>query len=129
MTTKLKILVCTLSVGDEYREITKYATVNKRDYCQKHGYAFVEGSTLYDTSKTAHWSKLILIQKHLSKYDYVVWMDADLYIMNPEITLESFIERIMLDKDIMTGSDWKMSNTGTVFVKNTEWSHTFYKLG
>jgi hypothetical protein len=76
--TTPKILLCTLAVGDRFREITKYATINKREYCQKHKYDFIEESNTLDPTKTIHWSKLILIQKHLSDYDYIVWMDSDL---------------------------------------------------
>jgi hypothetical protein len=125
MDTKLKIAICSLSIGEEYREITKYSAIIKEQYCKKHNYTFIEDLSVYNPDKTIHWSKLLLLLKYLKDFDYIVWIDADIYIMNQEITLENFIQNIMGDKDIMTGSDWKMSNTGTIFVKNTKWSEEF----
>jgi hypothetical protein len=122
-----KIIVCTLRIGEQYQQVTKYASVNKKLYCEKHGYTFTERLESLDSSKTPHWSKLILMLSLIEQYDYVVWMDSDLYIMNPDMTLESFITRLMGDKDIMVGSDWKMSNTGVIFAKNTKWTIDFLK--
>ena len=62
--------------------------------------------------------------KYLSDFDYLIWIDADILIMNSEIQLEQFIEKYE-NFDIICGSDWKMINTGVLFIKNTEFSKEF----
>ena len=126
MDKKIKIGVCSLSIGEKYKEYTKYSLINKIKYCRKHGYDFIEDETIYNPEKPIPWSKLLLILKYLSEYDYLVWIDADILIMNSEIKLEDFIEKYN-SVDIICGSDWKMINTGVIFVKNTDFSREFIR--
>ena len=81
----LKIAICTLSIGEKYKQYTRYTTQNKKIYCEKHGYTFIEDDDVYNKDKPIPWSKLLLIQKYLSDFDYIAWIDADIYIMNKEI--------------------------------------------
>lgn len=126
MDKKIKIGVCSLSIGEKYKEYTKYSLINKIKYCRKHGYDFIEDETIYNPEKPIPWSKLLLILKYLSEYDYLIWIDADILIMNSEIKLEDFIEKYN-SVDIICGSDWKMINTGVIFVKNTDFSREFIR--
>ena len=49
------------------------AIANKRDYAELHGYELiVAGSDDVDKSRPAAWSKLLLLQKHLKNYDYLM---------------------------------------------------------
>ena len=64
--------------------------------------------------------------KYLPKYDYIVWIDSDILIMNSNITLESLIQKYP-KHDIICGNDNKMMNTGFLFVKNTKFSKNFLK--
>jgi len=43
------IIVCTLSIGEEYKETVKYATLtlSKEKYCEKHKYTFVDGEDIH----------------------------------------------------------------------------------
>ena len=120
----MKIGVCYLSIGEEYKRITKYSRINKILYCEKYSYNFIEDETVYDDSRAIPWSKLHLILKYLPEYDYIVWVDADILIMNNEITLESIIEKYK-EFDIICGSCPRMINTGFLFIKNTEFSKDF----
>jgi hypothetical protein len=120
-----KIAICSMSIGDKYREWTKYSRINKIEYCKKYGYDFIEDNSVYDESKPIPWSKLKLILKYIDEYDYIVWIDADIYIMNKEMCLEEMIKEKQLDKDIMVGSDWKYMNTGFLSVKNSEFSKKY----
>lgn len=124
MDKKIKIGVCSLSIGKEYKEYTKYTLTNKIKYCEKHDYTFIEDDSIYNPDKPIPWSKLLLILKYLSDFDYLIWVDADILIMNSEIKLEQFIEKYE-NFDIICGSDWKMINTGILFVKNTDFSKEF----
>jgi len=122
---KFKIAICSLSIGEEYKIYTKYSRLNKIYYCEKHGYDFIEDDTVYDSAKTIPWSKINLILKYIDNYDYICWIDADMLIMNKEITIESLIKKY--NKDIICGSDHIMINTGVLIVKNNEFSKQFLK--
>jgi hypothetical protein len=119
----MKIGVCTLRIGDVYKRRTQYTHINKLNYCDKHSYTFIDDESVYDDSKPIPWSKLKLLEEYLQQFDYLVWIDADILIMNQDIKLESFIEKY--PTNIICGSDWRMTNTGVLFVKNTEWSMKF----
>ncbi len=122
---KKTIAVCTLSIGDIYKERTKNSRLNKINYCNKHNYRLIEDESIYDTSKPIPWSKIKLILKYLPEYDYIIWIDADMLIMNSNTTLESLIEKYK-DYNIICGSDWRMPNTGFLIVKNTQFSYDFW---
>ena len=127
MEKQLKIGLCSLSIGEQYKQYTKYTRENKILYCKKHGYDFIEDESIYDNTKPIPWSKILQLQKYISTYDYLVWVDADIYIMNSNLKLENFIQKYS-EFDIICGSDWKMINTGVFFIKNSEFSNTFLKL-
>jgi hypothetical protein len=120
--------VCTLTLGEEYKKITKYGRKTKVLYCEKQDYDFYEDEDTYDTTRPPAWSKINLIRKYLSNHEYIVWIDADTHIMNQSRKLQDIIKDYMGDKDIMVSRDDKMINTGVVFIKNTEWSKKFLDL-
>lgn len=121
----MKIGICFMSIGDEYKQRTKYSRQNKILYSEKYGYDFIEDESVYDGGeKGIPWYKLLLILKYLDKYDYIVWMDADLLIMNNEIKLEDIISKYS-EYSIICGSCSRMINTGMLFVKNNDFSKQF----
>jgi len=126
----VKIAVATLALGEEYRKIVECGTITRVKYCEKYGYDFREDEDVHDKTRPPAWSKILLLLKCLNegkenKYDYVVWIDADTLIMNPEKKLEDFIGALMGDSDLMVAKDWTRINSGVIFVKNTEWSKKF----
>ena len=129
----MKIAVLTLALGDVYKNIVKYGIQTKREYCKMHSYDFIteEGNEdCIDSTRPFAWSKLKLIQKYASlrapHYDLLVWIDADTHIMNPNIKLQDISQRYMpADKDMMIVSDWKIPNTGVIFIRPTEFVKDF----
>ena len=66
------------------------------------------------------WSKVPLLREILPKYDYVIWIDGDMMIMNPDIRLEHFIELYLGNKETMMSIDsGGQINTGFWVLKNT----------
>lgn len=116
-----RIAVLSLCIGDKYKECMKYGRRSKIDYCNKYAYDFIEDETVYDKTRPIAWSKILLVKKYLSSYDYVWLVDADTIIMNPEIRLEQIIsENIQHDRDVLVSRDISGEiNTGSVFFKNT----------
>lgn len=127
---KIKIGICTLLIGEKYANKTvKYGHKSIQMYCEANGYDLIVGKESLCTDRTPHWSKLPLVLTHLKNYDYLVWMDADIIIMNEKIKLEDLMREHMGMRDIMACRDVSEHiNTGVVFVKNTEFSHALLEL-
>jgi hypothetical protein len=126
---KLKIAVCSLTVGEQYKEATKYGRLSKKLYCENHGYAFYDEEDCVDFTRPLAWSKIPLLLMHIKdNFDYLVWIDGDSYIMNMEIELESIIDTYTCDKDITIAQDFKLPNTGVMIIKNTKWAKKFLEL-
>jgi hypothetical protein len=135
--TVMKIAVLTLALGNVYKNVVKYGIRTKDEYCKMHSYDFIteEGNEdCIDPTRPFAWSKLKLIQKYMgfqaplsgSKYDLLVWIDADTFIMNPTIKLQDICERYMpVDKDMLIVSDWKIPNTGVIFIRPTQFVQDF----
>jgi predicted O-methyltransferase YrrM len=124
----IKIAVCSLNVGEKYKNITKYGQKSKILYCQKHNYDFFDEETDVDYTRPLAWSKINIIKKHLPDYDYILWVDGDTLIMNDKITIDSLIQDFSNEKDITVAQDWKMLNTGVMLIKNTKWTMNFLNL-
>jgi hypothetical protein len=119
----MKIGVCSLSIGDKFKNIVKYGIKSKQMYCNKHKYDFIDDESVYDSTRPPAWSKILLLEKYLPKYDYLVWIDGDTYIMNDEIKLEDLIKKLNPDDlDLMIANDYIKVNTGVFFLKNTPFS-------
>lgn len=91
---------------------------NRKKYCDRHGYRLINANHLIDRTRPAAWSKLKAIDHYLSikndfedgiegslnsstynesqvkgavTYDYMLYIDMDVIIMNFEVRLEDFI--------------------------------------
>lgn len=123
-----KIAVLSLAIGDEYKDITKYMRKSKLIYCQKHDYDFYEDEDVYDTAKPITWAKIKLILKYINKgYDYLVWLDADTFIMNNDISMDHIINTYIDKKDLLLVEDNQLANTGVMFIKCSDWSKIFFE--
>lgn len=122
----MKIAICTLHVGDKFKEETKYGKIVKEQYCKKHDYDYIDDETVVDHSRDFPWSKIKVIQKHLPNYDYVVWIDADIQIMNSNKKLDEFIDEFMGNNLLMYVKSRQWVNTGVMFIKNDPFMFEFF---
>lgn len=126
----MKIAVCSFVIGDRYKEIVKYGIQTRINYCKKHNYDYIDDESVYDRSRKIEWSKILIVQKYLSQYDFLVWIDADSFIMNDNVTLERLIEKYLEGdnpKDLMytVGHGW--INNGVMFIRNTPFMRDFFR--
>lgn len=118
-----KIGLCFMNIGESYKQITFWSRQNKINYCNLHGYDFIEDESTLIKDKPIPWTKIPLLLKYIDKYDYIVWVDADILIMNSSIKIEHFIQKYPFD--IVCGSDWKMINTGVMIIKSNDFTKNF----
>lgn len=115
------ILVATLHT----EAIAHYADIgvrNKYQYCKKHGYMFLSVPNSLDDTRPPSWSKIKLVRRNLTAYEWIFWTDADSLIMNPGIRLESFLDT---DADLVITDDQNGINAGQFFIRDSEASFKF----
>jgi hypothetical protein len=132
----MNIAILTLSIGNEFRKITSIGLLTKELYCIQHNFDFIDPNSddlngindIIDYNRPLPWSKVKLINKYLlnEKYDYLIWMDGDTLIMNSDISCIDLINELSQNKDLMFTTDWKMINTGVMFIKRSQWSIDFF---
>lgn len=113
----------------EINEYAIYSELSIKDYCEKHRYDFHIYREAVDKNGSANWSKASILLNHIDDYDYIIWMDSDTLIFNPEKRFESIIEKapkkfILATKDI---GDKCMLNSGVLIFKSHEYSKNLIK--
>lgn len=86
----------------------KYGDLNyliNKTYCDRYGYDIIKSNERVYKNRLPHWERLPLILKHMDKYDYIIWIDADahFYVDSPPITnvIEAHSDKtFMLSADI-----------------------------
>ena len=131
---KLRICVC-MSYTDNIKSYSSMTEKINRKYAIKHGYDFKVFSHKM-TDRAPQWCKISVINELLSlnKYDYLFWIDSDAFFNNHDVKLENIInndksKQIIICDDIKNSGGRKNAiNTGTIFIKCSEWSKKFFKL-
>ena len=117
----MKIAVTTLYTP-EIADFSEEAVKNFRMYCDLHGYdLFVYDKSLKQDLR-GNWCKPKVLLNHIKDYDYVVWLDSDIAILDINRKLEDIIEphknKSFIATDDMGG--WKLNN-GFMIFKNTKY--------
>jgi hypothetical protein len=103
----------------EIAELGLLTSQAMRAYAERHGYTAVVARSQLDFSRHPVWSKVVLIEHYLSNNPsckWLMWMDADAVITNPEKRLEDFLER---DVDFLAAEDnGSPINAGVFLVRN-----------
>ncbi len=126
-----KIAVISLSTPQPDRQA--FASITKeylKEYCQKWGYDFFYYDDIIDPLRHPAWSKIPALQTHLGgdKYDWLVWLDDDILITNPNITLTEILNKAPSEKNLIAQQDCNkdiLFNTGAFAIRNCEDSKKF----
>ncbi len=112
--------------GNWNNELMQRVLRNRESYAKRYGYTMINANDLIDKSRPPAWSKLIAMEKHLAsnQYDYLLYMDMDVVVMNPEVRLESFVEPGF---DFVMTNDRSGLNTGIWFAKSTDFAKWFLR--
>lgn len=123
----------------KYDRLGRMAIENRRQYCKRHGYEFIEDVSV-SNDRPATWAKIPAILKAFECHRWVLWADSDALIFNRSRRLEDFCDS---DYDIvvqshdeyfrhrgMSASDGlkKMPiNAGVYLVQASEWAKEYLK--
>ena len=89
-----KYKFCIVSVSDRPALYSKTFPL-LQSYCEKHSYSLQLHIDSLDKERHPSWSKIPALSLALQDctFDYVVWMDDDIVITNPDIPLSHFIDK------------------------------------
>lgn len=104
------------------QEISDYAIHSEnsiKEYCKKQNYTFYVYRRKIDEDSSPNWSKAQALLNHVNDHDYLIWMDSDTLVFNPEKKFEDIISKasrkfIIATKDIGENS---MLNSGVLIFK------------
>ena len=100
-------------------DFSKVSFPNKKRYCDLHSYDFLCFKEKL-SSRPASWIKILYLQRFLKKYDWILWTDADSYVINGDRRIEEFIDP---SKDLVVCEDDVGVNFGVFLIKNSDWSN------
>jgi len=106
----------------------------------------VAGADVIDRSRPPAWSKILALQAHLGSYDYVLFVDVDVLVMNGAVRIEDLVgpprpppappagvaeafaaaaaaASPAVPADLVISEDWNGLNTGVFVLRNSPWSH------
>lgn len=121
-TNKINIGIITLRF--DYRSYFNISNQYLDLYAKKYGYdIIIEDASCVGNDRTKLWAKPFIIRKHLNKYDYLLYLDADTIGLLP---IEPIIEKHPNSLFIMSDNrPWDNgANVGVFIVKNTPLSHS-----
>lgn len=122
-----KILLVS-SYPREWAELAKITCKSHKAYADLRGYDYhADCSNKEDEMSDWHtgqkvrmgirgFIKFELILYFLKDYEWVVWLDADLLITNPAVTIESFVQNV--PHGIVTGYDFNGTHTTVIMARN-----------
>ena len=106
------------------KEIEDYALeseYNVSNYAKRNGYTFYVYRKNLNNNFSPNWSKAEAIMNHIDDHDYIVWMDSDTLIFNPDKTFESIISECSKRTQLIACEDVgkkSMINNGVMIIKN-----------
>lgn len=105
----------------ENRKDSEYIDLHNKnvsEYCKKWNYDYL----FYDQCvHNVYWCKMYLVLDALktNKYDYVLWMDSDAIIKNPNISLDSIANKYSSDIFVNVDHGNSVYCAGVFMIKNS----------
>lgn len=108
---------------------------NRNRYCRKNGYTLLNQNKLIDRWRPVAWSKLLAVEDALKTFDYVMYIDMDVVIMDIHRKIEDFIAydlssrspapAVLVESDFIMTQDWSGPNTGVWITHKSTFSKWF----
>ncbi|RYG94057.1 hypothetical protein EON65_58030, partial [archaeon] len=129
-----QIAIVTSVTPDIVPKYAGYSIAVNALYAEHLGYAYhvyVEGQQIdLPLDADPRWNKVLFLLRTMqtSKYQYVVWMDADLVILDFSLDLQAIASQYS-EADIIMSKDKAsapfIGNTGLIIIRNNVWSIGF----
>lgn len=109
--------IVSLGTGRQSR-LLSLAARSFRPYAVRHGYALELRTEVLDRSRPAPWSKVVLLRELASRYELLLWLDADLVIVDRSLDIASELEdgRFLYLAEHAT-KEGRMPNSGVMLLR------------
>jgi hypothetical protein len=84
-------VIASLGAGPQSRLLTLASRSFKR-YARRHGYELELCREVLDASRPAPWSKIVLLRRLAESHDVIVWLDADVVVVDTSCDIETELE-------------------------------------
>lgn len=125
------LTIVMLTTPDRF-EFSALTIQRMKMYCDLHHYQLVVYENVLETTRAAPWSKIVALQKALlnSKTKFVAWIDDDIYVTNPFVSLSKLIEKTIDQNNLLLSEDAQKHNghpvnTGVIILRNCDWSRDY----
>ncbi len=119
--------ICSLATGAQYRSMLSRAALSFERYAERWGWDLVLSTEEHlSEGRAAPWGKVPLIRSLLDDYEWVLWLDADVVVVDLEADICEAIED---GKDMyLVEHTWLgqyTANSGVVLLRSCDWSRAF----
>ncbi|CAK9005737.1 unnamed protein product [Durusdinium trenchii] len=121
-------LVTYCNYNNSATNLTAQSRSSKGAYAKRHGYKLLHIEDPFVTQAHPWMNKLIAIQRNLQDYDWLFWVDCDLFFMNPEKTVDALIHAAFSrtpEASLLIAEDGMMLNSGSFLLRNNAWGKDF----
>lgn len=116
-------VICTIAIGDAYREAVLSCIQSQIDFAALHRFAFcILNDAPERIERATPWLRIPLIAKLLLQgYDRILYIDADVMITNENFDVLQLFARLENEKkSLLLTEDESGVNAGVMFIRNTE---------
>lgn len=118
-------VICSLAT-EGYRPLLSRSALSFERYAERWGWDLVLSTEDLADGRPAPWAKVPLLRSLLDEYEWVLWLDADVVIVDLDADIS---EKIQDDKDLyLVEHHWlgqSMANSGVVLLRSCAWSRAF----
>lgn len=113
----MRKVIVSLGSGPQAR-ILRLASRSFRRYAARHGYELALRTETLDPTRPAPWSKVVLLRQLAQTHDLLLWLDADLVIVDCSLDIASELEEgrflYMVEHQTKEG---RMPNSGVMLLR------------
>lgn len=121
----MKIGLC-IFFDDNIADYSENCLKINQIYCDKHNIEIILSKTHKKPDRKPHWERIYLLLDHLSKFDYLIWIDSDAFFYEDSKHISTVIESNPDVPFIFSNDQGNQHiNTGFFIVKNTQYSFDF----
>lgn len=118
--------IATFGIGP-HRELLALVMPTFIEYSARNDYDVIVG-TGDSCGRPPSWGKVLLLQRLLGDYDFVLWLDADVVILDSSMDLERTVPESAFQALPLVGHGWNQGpypNFGVWALRRSEMSHRF----
>jgi galactosyl transferase GMA12/MNN10 family len=121
----MRKVIASLGTGPQSR-LLRLASRSFRRYADRHGYELDLRTTALDPGRPAPWSKVLMLRALAQTYDAVLWLDADLVVVDPSVDITEELEQgrylYLVEHHTKEG---RMPNSGVMLLRGGEQTVAF----